>query len=177
MNEIAYTLQIWLPLLVWQQVDAPRYFKGYITVATMSVLLIIMCFIVRRLHNRELSAMAMAAQGQHATESCVQLYPHRALSMDDGDNQNDSRVIQLSQFKSEDSDKHGIITSDVVSLSSADAKYAPSPTTTVGSSTIVASPSEKKPPSLPSSSKNSTIESPKLDSGETEIETCASKIV
>lgn len=31
MNEMAYDIQTWLPLLVWQQVDAPQYRKGYIT--------------------------------------------------------------------------------------------------------------------------------------------------
>lgn len=28
MNEMAYVLQAWLPLIVWQQVDAPEYRKG-----------------------------------------------------------------------------------------------------------------------------------------------------
>ncbi|KAH8704223.1 major facilitator superfamily domain-containing protein [Talaromyces proteolyticus] len=63
MNEVAYILQIWLPLIVWQQVEAPRYFKGYVTVSFMSVLLIIMCFIVRRLHNREISTRKSHAAG------------------------------------------------------------------------------------------------------------------
>jgi hypothetical protein len=54
MNEMAYVLQAWLPLIVWQQVDAPRYHKGYITVSCFAVMLIIMAFTVRFLWKREL---------------------------------------------------------------------------------------------------------------------------
>ncbi|KAL1967292.1 hypothetical protein VTN77DRAFT_3338 [Rasamsonia byssochlamydoides] len=55
MHEVAYIVQIWLPLIVWQQVDAPRYHKGYITASVMSVTMIVMCLVVRVLHNRELA--------------------------------------------------------------------------------------------------------------------------
>lgn len=54
MNEMAYVLQAWLPLIVWQQVDAPRYHKGYITVSFISALLIATAFVTRYLHNREI---------------------------------------------------------------------------------------------------------------------------
>ncbi|PKY01125.1 putative MFS transporter Liz1/Seo1 [Aspergillus campestris IBT 28561] len=40
MNEMAYVFQAWLPQVVWQQVDAPQYQKGFITVAILSVILI-----------------------------------------------------------------------------------------------------------------------------------------
>ncbi|KAJ5690826.1 hypothetical protein N7462_005218 [Penicillium macrosclerotiorum] len=53
MNEMAYVLQAWLPLLVWQQVDAPEYQKGFITVSCISVALIITTFVVRHLDHRE----------------------------------------------------------------------------------------------------------------------------
>ena len=53
MNEMAYVLQAWLPLIVWQQIDAPRYQKGYITVTFISALLIATAFGTRFLHNRE----------------------------------------------------------------------------------------------------------------------------
>ena len=53
MNEMAYVFQAWLPLIVWQQVDAPRYHKGFITVSCISVLLIISTLITRQLHERE----------------------------------------------------------------------------------------------------------------------------
>lgn len=53
MNEMAYVFQAWLPLVVWQQVDAPEYRKGFITVTVLFVILIISTFVVRFLHKRE----------------------------------------------------------------------------------------------------------------------------
>lgn len=53
MNEMAYVLQAWLPLIVWQQVDAPEYQKGYITVTFLSAGMIAMAFIIRALWKRE----------------------------------------------------------------------------------------------------------------------------
>jgi hypothetical protein len=53
MNELAYVFQAWLPLIVWQQVDAPKYRKGYITVTILSAILIISCFVIRHLEKRE----------------------------------------------------------------------------------------------------------------------------
>jgi hypothetical protein len=53
MNEMAYVVQAWLPLIVWQQVDAPQYQKGFITVSCLSVVLIISTFAVRFLWKRE----------------------------------------------------------------------------------------------------------------------------
>jgi ACS family pantothenate transporter-like MFS transporter len=55
MNEMAYVFQAWLPLVVWQQVDAPEYQKGFITVTILSVLLIIFTFAIRFLHKKEKS--------------------------------------------------------------------------------------------------------------------------
>jgi ACS family pantothenate transporter-like MFS transporter len=53
MNEMAYVLQAWLPLIVWQQVEAPRYHKGFVTVSFISGLLIVTALAVRWLHRRE----------------------------------------------------------------------------------------------------------------------------
>jgi len=53
MNDMAYVLQAWLPLIVWQQVDAPQYRKGFITVTCLAVLLIIVTFVTRFLAKRE----------------------------------------------------------------------------------------------------------------------------
>jgi hypothetical protein len=55
MNEMAYVIQAWLPLLVWKQVEAPQYRKGFITVTCISALLIVTAFTTRLLHTRELS--------------------------------------------------------------------------------------------------------------------------
>ncbi|KAF3354638.1 Chaperone protein hchA [Verticillium dahliae VDG1] len=54
MNEMAYVVQAWLPLLIWQQVEAPRYPKGYSTMVGISVCLIGTAFIIRFLHKREI---------------------------------------------------------------------------------------------------------------------------
>ncbi|KAF2474660.1 MFS general substrate transporter [Lindgomyces ingoldianus] len=54
MNEMAYVLQAWLPLIVWQQVDAPEYQKGYITVSCLSFALIVTALSIRTLHAREI---------------------------------------------------------------------------------------------------------------------------
>ncbi|KAJ5770085.1 uncharacterized protein N7511_002136, partial [Penicillium nucicola] len=56
MNEMAYVFQAWLPLVVWQQVDAPQYQKGFIAVTVLSFLLIGTTFLVRFLHARERAA-------------------------------------------------------------------------------------------------------------------------
>ncbi|PSK42039.1 hypothetical protein B9Z65_3953 [Elsinoe australis] len=55
MNEMAYVFQTWLPLVVWQQVEAPRYRKGFISSTILSVLLIITALVLRVLHVRETS--------------------------------------------------------------------------------------------------------------------------
>ena len=54
MNEMAYVCQAWLPLIVWQQVDAPRYHKGFITVSCISALLMITALTTRYLHKKEI---------------------------------------------------------------------------------------------------------------------------
>jgi MFS transporter, ACS family, pantothenate transporter len=53
MNEMAYVLQAWLPLIVWQQVDAPQYQKGFITISFLSATLIATALVVRLLHKRQ----------------------------------------------------------------------------------------------------------------------------
>ncbi|KAF2448552.1 pantothenate transporter [Karstenula rhodostoma CBS 690.94] len=63
MNEIAYVLQAWLPLIVWQQVDAPEYRKGFITVSCLSCMLIGTALTIRVLHAREVM------QRRHEEES------------------------------------------------------------------------------------------------------------
>lgn len=55
MNEFAYVLQAWLPLIVWQQIDAPQYRKGYITITFLSAALIVTALVIRTLHAREVA--------------------------------------------------------------------------------------------------------------------------
>ncbi|KAF2084657.1 putative MFS transporter Liz1/Seo1 [Saccharata proteae CBS 121410] len=54
MNEMAYVIQAWLPLIVWKQTDAPQYRKGFITVAALSVALMITAGVTKVLHDREI---------------------------------------------------------------------------------------------------------------------------
>ena len=54
MNEMAYVLQAWLPLLVWQQIDAPQYRKGFITVTALSAALIGTGFVTKALHKSQI---------------------------------------------------------------------------------------------------------------------------
>lgn len=53
-NEMAYVFQAWLPLLIWQQVDAPMYRKGNITVSCVAGLMIGTAMLTRTLHRREI---------------------------------------------------------------------------------------------------------------------------
>jgi hypothetical protein len=53
MNEMAYVVQTWLPLIVWQQVEAPEYRKGFITVSFLSASLIVTALTIRVLYARE----------------------------------------------------------------------------------------------------------------------------
>ncbi|KAK7909199.1 major facilitator superfamily transporter, partial [Apiospora marii] len=54
MNMMAYVFQAWLPLLIWQQVEAPRYPKGYSTTLGLAILLIAIAMAIRFLHKREI---------------------------------------------------------------------------------------------------------------------------
>ncbi|KAL8793243.1 MAG: hypothetical protein Q9195_004179 [Heterodermia aff. obscurata] len=55
MNEMAYVLQAWLPLIVWQQVDAPEYRKGFITITFLSAALIGVGIVTKVLHRRQIA--------------------------------------------------------------------------------------------------------------------------
>jgi len=50
---MAYVLQAWLPLIVWQQVEAPRYHKGYVTMIFLSATLIATPLVIRVLHKKQ----------------------------------------------------------------------------------------------------------------------------
>jgi len=63
MNEMAYVLQAWLPLIVWQQVDAPHYQKGFITVTFLAFLMIATGLVTKFLHKRELAKLDVSSLG------------------------------------------------------------------------------------------------------------------
>lgn len=54
MNEMAYVFQAWLPLLIWQQVDAPMYRKGNVSVSFFAAAMIGTALLTRTLHQREI---------------------------------------------------------------------------------------------------------------------------
>ncbi|CAG1980000.1 unnamed protein product [Fusarium graminearum] len=54
MNQMAYVFQAWLPLVIWQQVEAPSYPKGYPTMVAMAVALIGTAFAIRILHKQQI---------------------------------------------------------------------------------------------------------------------------
>ncbi|KAL8391954.1 hypothetical protein RB595_002242 [Gaeumannomyces hyphopodioides] len=70
MNEMAYVFQSWLPLLIWQQTDQPRYQKGFITMVFIAAGLVATALTIRHLHHKERAAKARAraqeAQGTNA---------------------------------------------------------------------------------------------------------------
>ncbi|KAL4995061.1 major facilitator superfamily domain-containing protein [Aspergillus recurvatus] len=72
MNEMAYVFQAWLPQVVWQQIDAPQYRKGFITGTVMSVLLIIFTFSIRgleRWENGKKRAAAVESEGSVGSQT------------------------------------------------------------------------------------------------------------
>lgn len=62
MNEMAYVIQAWLPLVIWQQVEAPEYPKGYPTMIGLALVLIGTIFTIRFLHKRELRVKSTVAE-------------------------------------------------------------------------------------------------------------------
>lgn len=82
MNELAYVVQAWLPLLVWQQVDAPQYQKGFITVTCLSVCIIITALGTRFLHKREIRREKEVITGElEGSESGVETPPQQTVDV------------------------------------------------------------------------------------------------
>ncbi|KAL9087499.1 MAG: hypothetical protein Q9165_006610 [Trypethelium subeluteriae] len=86
MNEMAYVFQAWLPLIVWQQVDAPNYRKGYITVTILSLILILTAFATRYLHEREKAR----SEAVYTVLEMTELIDKSRPDPDDGSEQRDS---------------------------------------------------------------------------------------
>jgi ACS family pantothenate transporter-like MFS transporter len=61
MNEVAYVFQAWLPLLIWQQVEAPVYRKGYITMVFVAAAMIATAFLIRHLQRRDAARKTSAS--------------------------------------------------------------------------------------------------------------------
>ncbi|KAI1871597.1 uncharacterized protein JN550_004591 [Neoarthrinium moseri] len=58
MNEMAYVVQAWLPLIIWQQVEAPYYKKGFITMVFIAAAMIATAMTIRTLQKKENAAKA-----------------------------------------------------------------------------------------------------------------------
>ena len=69
MNQAASILQAWLPLIVWQQVDAPEYRKGFITASCLSVLMMVVAMAVRFLEQKERKELGLALEGEESEGS------------------------------------------------------------------------------------------------------------
>ncbi|KAJ9192173.1 hypothetical protein DTO164E3_8509 [Paecilomyces variotii] len=116
MNEIAYVFQSWLPLVVWQQVDAPEYRSGYITLCVSSVIMIATSFVIRMLSDRELSIKRMQQGQRNGSESCEQLQPY------------------LEQFQSQENEKRPEFQESALELGSMRAGFSSSSTLALTSS-------------------------------------------
>lgn len=53
MNEMAYVLQAWLPLIVWQQIESPKYRKGFITGSCIAATMMVTSLVIKLLWERE----------------------------------------------------------------------------------------------------------------------------
>lgn len=67
-NEMAYVFQAWLPLLIWQQVDAPYYSKGFPTMIGVAIAMIITALTVRYLEKREKAQKLREKEGAREQE-------------------------------------------------------------------------------------------------------------
>ncbi|CAG7962300.1 unnamed protein product [Penicillium salamii] len=59
MNGMANVVQSWLPLLIWQQVEAPEYPKGYLASIWIAVAMIATAMTIRHLHGRQVARWAI----------------------------------------------------------------------------------------------------------------------
>ncbi|KAH8809270.1 major facilitator superfamily domain-containing protein [Xylogone sp. PMI_703] len=72
MNQMAYVFQIWLPLIVWQQIHAPQYKSGFATVLFLSVAMIILTQITIWFHRREKARKGLRAESPIPETSSIE---------------------------------------------------------------------------------------------------------
>ncbi len=53
MNTMVGVMAAWLPLIVWQQVEAPEYHKGFITATSMGGVSLILIVVIKLLQDRD----------------------------------------------------------------------------------------------------------------------------
>jgi len=69
MNEMAYVFQIWLPLVVWQQVSAPMYRAGFITVLFLTIGMLVMTGLVYYFRRREFARKIRETEASYDVSS------------------------------------------------------------------------------------------------------------
>lgn len=53
MNTMVGVVSAWLPLIVWQQIEAPKYHKGFITAACMGAVALFLIPTIKLLQDKE----------------------------------------------------------------------------------------------------------------------------
>jgi ACS family pantothenate transporter-like MFS transporter len=53
MNLVQGAVSAWLQLIIWKQTDAPKYHKGFITLAVLSVIYMATTVVLRQLQKRQ----------------------------------------------------------------------------------------------------------------------------
>ncbi|KFZ24076.1 hypothetical protein V502_01452 [Pseudogymnoascus sp. VKM F-4520 (FW-2644)] len=69
MNQFGNTVSAWLPLIVFQQVESPRYYKGWVTLTVINSSLIISTLVTWQLQKREDAKRAVVEDSSDSTES------------------------------------------------------------------------------------------------------------
>lgn len=63
MNEMAYMVQAWLPLLIWQQVEAPEYPKGYLASIFIAIAMMATTMAIRHMQRVEVDGRRLRLPG------------------------------------------------------------------------------------------------------------------
>jgi len=53
MNQMAYLFQMWLPLVAWQQIKAPRYTAGFATITFLNIAMVVFTSLALYLQKRK----------------------------------------------------------------------------------------------------------------------------
>jgi Na+/melibiose symporter-like transporter len=69
MNQFGNVVSAWLPLIVFQQIHAPRYYKGWVTLCCINSALIISTLVTWTLQKRENAKRAVAEDSDDGTEN------------------------------------------------------------------------------------------------------------
>lgn len=69
MNQFGNTVSAWLPLIVFQQIDSPRYYKGWVTLTAINSALIISTLVTWQLQKREDEKRAVVEDSNDGMEN------------------------------------------------------------------------------------------------------------